>query len=66
MKVLANGAPVELPEGGSVEDLLHALGLASAWVVAELNGIALERAVMANTVLSEGDRIELVRAVAGG
>ena len=66
MKVTANGDPVELPDGATVEDLLAALGLGSKWVIVERNREPVARADMGVTVLGEGDRIELVRAVAGG
>ena len=66
MKVIANGDPVELAEGATVEDLLTALGLGGKWVVVERNREPVERAHLGVTVLAEGDRIELVRAVAGG
>lgn len=66
MQVIANGVPAELPAGASLADLVDALGLGAKWVVAERNGEAVGRAAMASTVLEEGDRIELVRAVAGG
>jgi sulfur carrier protein len=64
--VLANGSPVTLPEGARLSDLLAVMGLGAKWVVAERNGQAVDRADMPATVLAEGDRIELVRAVAGG
>ena len=66
MKVVANGDPVELAEGATVDDLLAALGLAGKWVIVERNREPVERADMAVTVLADGDRVELVRAVAGG
>ncbi len=66
MQVIANGDPVELAEGATVEDLLDALGLGGKWVVVERNREPVARADLATTVLAEGDRIELVRAVAGG
>jgi sulfur carrier protein len=66
MKVIANGDPVELPDGATVDDLLVALGLGGKWVIVERNREPVARAEMAVTVLVEGDRIELVRAVAGG
>jgi sulfur carrier protein len=66
VKVLANGDPVDLPEGATVDDLLAALGLGGKWVIVERNREPVKRADMAVTVLAEGDRIELVRAVAGG
>ena len=66
MTVIVNGAPTEVGAGASIRDLLETLGLGARWVVAERNGEAVARAEMASTVLREGDRIELVRAVAGG
>ena len=66
MRVIANGDTVELPDGATVDDLLAALGLGGKWVVVERNREPVARADMAVTVLAEGDRIELVRAVAGG
>ena len=66
MRVTANGDPAELAEGATVDDLLVALGLGGKWVVVERNGEPVARADLATTVLVEGDRIELVRAVAGG
>ncbi len=66
MRVIANGAPTELPAGATVADLLTVMGLGAKWVVAERNGEPVGRAAMATTVLSDNDQIELVRAVAGG
>jgi len=66
VRVIANGEPVELDEGATVADLLAVLGLGARWVVAERNGEPVERRAMASTVLADGDRLELVRAVAGG
>ena len=66
MEVFANGDPVELADGATVDDLLGALGLAGRWVLVERNGVPVERAALATTVLAPGDKVELVRAVAGG
>lgn len=66
MKVVANGDEVTLPEGSGLLDLFEALGVGAKWVVAELNGEAVPRTDMAAVRLSDGDRVELVRAVAGG
>ena len=64
--VTANGKAVSLPDGAHLADLLAHLGLGEKWVVAERNGQAVDRADMVATALADGDRIELVRAVAGG
>lgn len=66
MNVTANDQPVELPDGSTVADLLDALSLDRKWVVVEHNGEAVARAAVAETGLADGDRVELVRAVAGG
>ena len=64
--VVSNGRPVELPEGATVTDLLTALQLGGKWVLVERNGEPVPRRDLAATLLQEGDRLELVRAVAGG
>ena len=66
MKVLANGDPVQLAEGATVDDLLAVLGLGGKWVGVERSREPVARANLATTVLAGGDRIELARAVAGG
>jgi len=66
MRVTANGDAVDLAEGGTVADLLDGLGLGQRWVIVERNGEPVERRDVASTRLADGDRIELVRAVAGG
>jgi sulfur carrier protein len=66
VQVVANGNPVELGEGATLEDLLAHMGLGAKWVVVERNGDPVPRKETATTVLSDGDRLELVRAVAGG
>ena len=66
MQVTANGDAVELAEGATVADLLAALGLGGRWVLVERNGEPVRRADLELTRLAGGDRLELVRAVAGG
>ena len=66
MLVVANGDPVELPDGARLIQLFEALGVGARWVVAEVNGDAVARSNMENFRLNDGDRVEIVRAVAGG
>ena len=66
LTVVANGVPVEVAEGSNVDDLLHLLELDGKWVVVERNGEPVPRAELTTTRLADGDRVELVRAVAGG
>lgn len=66
MIVIANGEDIELIDGSGLLDLFEVLGVGAKWVVAEVNGEAIPRPDMPSVRLNEGDRIEMVRAVAGG
>lgn len=66
MLVQVNGDDLEVDDGASADDLLLQLGLGRRWVLVERNGEPVERALLTATMLRDGDRIELVRAVAGG
>jgi sulfur carrier protein len=63
---MANGKAVDLDDGATLDDLLGRLGLGAKWVVVERNGEPVPRRETAATILTDGDRLELVRAVAGG
>ena len=65
--VVANGRPVELPDGATLSVLLDTLGVPPRAVAAmEHNGEPVARADQPARPLTDGDRVELVRAVAGG
>jgi len=64
--VLANGAYIETALPCSLEDFLRARGLPPRSVVVELNGEAVPPSQFGNRQLREGDRLEIVRIVAGG
>ena len=66
MRVTVNGGDRELPDGLGLVALIEQLGLRPGSVVVERNGEALVRSEMDAVVLADGDRLELVRAVAGG
>jgi thiamine biosynthesis protein ThiS len=66
MEVVVNGTLRGLTEGATVSDLVHELGFGDKQVVVELNGEPVERSRFGETALRAGDRIEVVRAVAGG
>jgi sulfur carrier protein len=53
-------------EGASVEDLIRSVGLDPRYVIVERNGEPVERQRYPVVTVQEGDRLELVRAVAGG
>jgi sulfur carrier protein len=66
VKVTVNGTDRDLPDGETLPALLAQLGLRVGSVVVEWNGTALLRSEVEGVVLADGDRLELVRAVAGG
>ena len=66
VEIQLNGQPRQVPPGETVADLLRELQLDPRWVIAELNGQPLPRGDYSAAPLSAGDRLELVRPVAGG
>jgi len=66
VRVTVNGDEKTLGDGSTAGDLLDHLGLGARWVLVERNGEPVDRPDLATTVLADGDRLELVRAVAGG
>jgi sulfur carrier protein len=66
LTLIANGKPREVPDGSTIRDLLDTVGWKPEWVVVERNGEPVERSSFGLTSLAEGDRLEIVRAVAGG
>jgi len=66
VRLTVNGKASDVTDGTTMLDLLASLGLRPGSVVVEHNGTALLRSELAAAVLADGDRLELVRAVAGG
>jgi thiamine biosynthesis protein ThiS len=66
MNLLINGEERNVPGIGTVAELLENLNLASGLVLVEQNGYVVQRTQFALTSLAEGDRIEILRVVAGG
>ena len=66
MRVTANGTAYEIEPGTTVASFVLARRLDPRFVVVERNGEPLERARYGEVALADGDRLELVRAVAGG
>lgn len=64
--MFANGRPITLPERATVADLIAAMGLTGRTVVVEHNGEPVDRSAVGRVTLRSGDRLEVVRAVAGG
>ena len=66
MRVIVNGKAHELPEPAHLVDLLDELGIDRRYLVVEYNGEPLGRDRFDGLALADGDRLELVRPVAGG
>jgi thiamine biosynthesis protein ThiS len=65
-EVIANGRPLPVALPCNLEQFLVAQGLPPRSVVVELNGEALPPSQFAHRALHAGDRLELVKIVAGG
>lgn len=65
MKITINGTPREVVSP-DVETLVSELGLPLAAALVELNGTALLRSEWRDKKLFAGDRVEVIRMVAGG
>lgn len=66
MRIQVNGESQELPDGSSLEDLVKRLSLPPVRIALELNRNVARRDEWATTILTEGDRIEIVHFVGGG
>ena len=65
-QVIANGKPVEANVPCSIESFLVALQLLPRSVVVEHNGEAVAPSEFSHRQLQAGDRLEIVKIVAGG
>ena len=66
MTITVNGKPMELPEGLTIEDLLVRLAVPREFTAVALNREVAPRRPTTTTVLSEGDKVEIVRPMGGG
>lgn len=67
MRLVVNGEPTEIPEGETVAWILDRLQIVDPRGVAvAVDGEVVPRSGWAEESLSEGQRVEVVRAVQGG
>ncbi len=66
MIVYINGESKSVESARNVAAMLEELGLPAATLLVEHNGTALHRDEWSERPISEGDKFELVRVVAGG
>ncbi len=66
MTLFLNGETVDGRDASTVAELVAQFGLQPQTVLIEHNGLALHRSEWHARAVSEGDRIEFVKVVAGG
>ena len=66
MKVVVNGKPQELQEGATVETVLSTLDVPARGVAVAVDAEVVPRGEWREHELSEGARVEVLRAIQGG
>ncbi|MSO97603.1 MAG: sulfur carrier protein ThiS [Rhodospirillaceae bacterium] len=66
MNITINGEPRDLPNAATVAAMLKQLGIESGKVAVERNLEIVPKSAFTNTVLAEGDKIEIVHFIGGG
>ncbi len=66
MNVTVNGKPMEFPEGLTIDALLARLKVQREYTAVALNREVAPKALYAETVLKDGDKVEIVRPMGGG
>ncbi|HLG44036.1 MAG TPA: sulfur carrier protein ThiS [Nitrospirales bacterium] len=66
MRITVNGEAREITEGQSVASLLSELGIQDERVAVELNLTILKREYFKQTLLRDGDRVEVIGFIGGG
>lgn len=66
VEVVVNGEARQLDTGTRLTSMIEQMGLDRRYLVVEYNGEPLPRDAFDTVTLADGDRLELVRPVAGG
>ncbi len=66
IQVLVNGAAQRLEAPLAVSELLERMALAGRKIAVERNGEIVPRSAHGSTLVTDGDRLEIVVAVGGG
>ena len=66
MRIQLNGESLELPDGETVAALIARMDLTGRRVAVELNLDIVPRSQHADTILNDGDNVEVVHAIGGG
>lgn len=65
-RISVNGTPRELPGSAALSDVVAGLTAATSGVAVAVNGEVVPRSTWAETVVRDGDAVEVVTAVQGG
>lgn len=66
MKIRVNGVEKEIEAGTTVESFLNMLEIKVQGIAVDINREIVPKRLFAETILNEGDSIEIVRMVGGG
>jgi len=66
MKIAINGESVDAREAKTIAELVDRYQLPPQSILVEHNGLALHRREWPDRLITDGDRIEFIRVVAGG
>lgn len=66
MDITLNGEKKSVEEGATLADLIAALGLEGKRFAVEVNLDIVPRSCLAEHILAEHDRVEIVQAIGGG
>ncbi|NBV87013.1 MAG: sulfur carrier protein ThiS [Verrucomicrobia bacterium] len=66
MEIILNGEPQKVESARTISELVAVLNLPVPALLVEHNGTALHRAEWDACALHDGDRVEVIRIVAGG
>ena len=66
IKLTVNGKQLQMEEPASLVSYLESIGINVKLIAVALNGTVLRREELPSVTLTEGDEVEVVRAVGGG
>lgn len=66
MKLLVNGEIVKLPDNANIIDLIKHLGCQDQRIALEVNEAIIPKSAHEEFLLSDNDKIEIIKAVGGG
>lgn len=66
MTIVLNGSERDVRDGMTVEELLSSLGAEPGGIAVACNDAVVRRSAFAEHRIKAGDRVEIIKAVAGG